>query len=181
MAIYGSNPSKSSWDFDKTYQNYSAADADKANILYGRHIYIMEADQNNHKAGIYQRTDSGYLYIGAIVPPIVDSIELAPPEVVRDGNSAEFINTPEGLKLKLTLQVLKDYGELTELQGSVLQSSTVPGQANTVKVYTTANPGSPTVPDNGFYITGDGVGITYTSSGTPRLTLSASPAWKDFD
>lgn len=191
MSIYGSNPSRSTWQFDGIFNTYDEMSNAKDSILYGRHVFLIQSD-GDYKAGVYQKTDNTaqpFIFLGDITALNLSNIIIEPrnPYV----NSGEIIADEDGnATIKLSLTSLRALENLSIDRTSLLTADDSQGSIIQFYNFPETNPGStsesgnytPSI-TNGFDLKGDGVTVKLIR-GTPtaraQVILTAAPAWRQF-
>lgn len=191
MSIYGSNPSRSTWQFDGIFSTYDEMFNAKDSILYGRHVFLIQSD-GDYKAGVYQKTDNTtqpFIFLGDITALNLSNIVVEPNNPYE--NKGEIIADEDGnATIKLTLNSLRALENLSIERTSLLTVDD--SQEPIIQFYNfpETNPGStsesgnytPSI-TNGFDLKGDGVTVKLIK-GTPtaraQVILTAAPTWKQF-
>lgn len=193
MSIYGSNPSRSTWQFDGIFDSYTSMSNAKDSILYGRHVFLIQSD-GDYKAGVYQKTDNTaqpFIFLGDITALNLSNIVIEPSDPYV--NSGQIIADEDGnATIKLTLNSLRALENLSIDRTSLLTVDQDDPQNPIIQFYNfpETNPGStsesgnytPSI-TNGFDLKGDGVTVKLIK-GTPtarsQVVLTAAPSWRQF-
>lgn len=188
MSIYGSNPSRSTWQFDGVFNTYDEMSNAKSSILYGRHVFLTQADNDGHKAGIYQRTDNNqapFIFLGDLLALNLQEIEVEPD--YDKTNTGRFIEEDGNIKMQLKLGTLLAIEDLSITKTSILKAKHSENEPVTIYNFPDPSPSSGYTPGlaNGFDLIGDGVTIDYKEPdpGTntrAQVILTAAPSWRQF-